>query len=180
MKDDIVREVELKEGVTAQLQGHSLTVKGPKGEVTKYFANPKVSVAVEGNKIVLKSIKATKREKTVIGSFEAHIKNMVQGVQEPHVYKLKICSGHFPMTVTVSGNELTIKNFFGEAVPRKVKLIEGADVKVNGTDIVITSADKEKAAQNAARIEALCKITKRDKRIFQDGCYIVEKAGKAI
>ncbi len=94
-----------------------LIVKGPKGEVTRDFAHPKVSIVVEGGKVVLNAVKGTRREKTVLLSFESHIKNMVAGVQEPHLYKLKICSGHFPMNVAVSGQELTVKNFLGEAVP---------------------------------------------------------------
>lgn len=180
MKEDLRKEIELTEGVTAQVEGSTLKVKGPKGEVQRNFLHSKVKIAIEEGKIVFVAKKASKREKTVIGSFESHVKNMVQGVVEPHVYKLKICSGHFPMNVAVSGRELTVKNFIGEAVPRKVQLMEGADVKINGTEIVVTSCDKEAAGQAAAQIENLCRVTNRDRRIFQDGCYIIHKAGKDI
>ncbi|MBU0470452.1 MAG: 50S ribosomal protein L6 [Nanoarchaeota archaeon] len=173
-------EIELKKGVTAQVEGSLLKVKGPKGEINRGFLHPKVFVLVEGSKIVLVVKQATKREKTVIGTFESHVKNMVKGVEEPFEYKLKICSGHFPMNVSVSGSELTIKNFLGESVPRKVKLMEGVIVKINGTEIVVTSPNKELAGQAAAQIESLCRITNRDRRIFQDGCYITDKAGKRI
>ena len=175
MKDDLKREIELKSGVTAQLDGNLLRVKGPKGEVSRVFLHPKVMVSLEENKVVLFAPKATKREKTMIGSFESHIMNMILGVQEPYVYKLRICSGHFPMNVSVAGNELIIKNFLGEAVPRKVNIIKGADVKVNGEEIIVSSADIEVAGQTAAKIESACRITNRDRRIFQDGCYIIEK-----
>lgn len=180
MKDDLTREIELKPGVTAQLQGNLLKVKGPKGEVSRVFLHPKITVSVEGSKIVLFAPKSTKREKTMLGSFESHIMNMVQGVQEPYVYKLKICSGHFPMSVSVVGNELVVKNFLGEAVPRKVEIMKGAEVKVVGEEIVVSSADKEVAGQTAAKIESACKITNRDRRIFQDGCYITQKADKSM
>jgi large subunit ribosomal protein L6 len=180
MKEDIRKEIELKDGITTELVGGMLKIKGPKGEVQRDFVHPKISLKIEGNKIVLESKKSTKREKTIIGSFQAHIRNMVEGVDEPHTYKLKICSGHFPMNVTVQGQELSVKNFLGEAVPRKVTLVPGAKVKINGDEIVVTSADKEAAGQAAAQIESLCRITNRDKRIFQDGCYIVHKAGKDI
>ncbi|MFH1406204.1 MAG: 50S ribosomal protein L6 [Nanoarchaeota archaeon] len=180
MKEDIRLEIELKKGVTAQVEGSLLKVKGPKGEINRGFLHPKVFVLVEGSKIVLVVKQATKREKTVIGTFESHVKNMVKGVEEPFEYKLKICSGHFPMNVSVSGSELTIKNFLGESVPRKVKLMEGVIVKINGTEIVVTSPNKELAGQAAAQIESLCRITNRDRRIFQDGCYITDKAGKRI
>ena len=179
MKDDLRKEIELGVGVTAQVDGSALKVKGPKGEVSRAFLHPKVKVSIEGNKIVLFSAKATKREKTMIGSFRSHIRNMVQGVKEPYVYKLKICSGHFPMSVSVSGNEVVIKNFLGEAVPRKVEIMKGAEVKVTGEEITVKSCDVEVAGQTAARIESACRIVNRDRRIFQDGCYIVEKAESA-
>ncbi|MDP3698115.1 MAG: 50S ribosomal protein L6 [Nanoarchaeota archaeon] len=180
MKDDLTREIELKSGVTAQLQGNMLKIKGPKGEIIRSFLHPKINLSIEGNKIVLFAPRSTKREKTMLGSFESHIVNMVQGVVEPYVYRLKICSGHFPMSVSVAGNEVVIKNFLGEAVPRKVEIMKGAEVKVTGEEIVVSSPDVEVAGQTAAKIETACKITNRDRRIFQDGCYITHKADKSV
>lgn len=180
MKEDLKREIELKSGVTAQLHNNMLKIKGPKGEISRVFLHPKITVSLEGNKVVLFAPKSTKREKTMIGSFESHIVNMIKGVQEPFVYRLRICSGHFPMNVSVAGNEVVIKNFLGEAVARKVDIIKGAEVKVNGEEIVVTSADIEVAGQTAAKIESACRITNRDRRIFQDGCYITHKSDKSM
>jgi large subunit ribosomal protein L6 len=181
MKIDLRKEIELPEGVTVNLETNSLVkLKGPKGEIERSFHHPKIKILVEGKTIVLTSLQATKREKTIIGSYESHIKNMVQGVQEGFVYKLKICSGHFPMNVNVSGDSIIIKNFLGESVPRKAKLIPTVEVKVNGEEIVVSGLDKELTGQMAARIERMCRITNRDLRIFQDGCYITHKAGKIL
>jgi large subunit ribosomal protein L6 len=176
----LVKEINLDDGVTAELVSNILTINGPQGQVAKSFSYPGVTVKVAEGKIILSSPRASKREKKIIGSFQSHITNMVSGVQSAHVYKLKICSGHFPMNVSVSGEELIIKNFLGESVPRKVKLMPGATVKVEGVEITVTSPDKEAAGQTAAKIESLCRITNRDLRIFQDGCYITQKAGKVI
>ena len=180
MKIDITREIEMAQGVHATVKESTLRVKGPKGELERSFIYPGVTLVVEGNKIVLQALKATKREKMIVGSFEAHITNMVKGVQEVHTYKLKICSGHFPMNVTTSGNEFVVKNFLGEAVPRRMTFDKGVDVKIKDTEIVVSGADKELAGRTAAKIEQLCRITNRDLRVFQDGCYIVQKAGKEI
>lgn len=180
MKADIVREVVLEKGVSAKLNGKILTIKGPKGEVSREFRSPSITLAVTGDKITLHVSKGTKREKTMIGTFESHISNIVKGVQEPHVYTLKICSGHFPMNVAIVGKEFVVKNFLGEAVPRKAEMIPGVDVKITGNDITLSSPDKELAGMMASRIENLCRITDRDRRIFQDGCYITQKAGKTI
>ncbi len=178
MKDDLIREVELENSVKVRLEGNNLKITGPKGDSEKIFVHPRVHVTVDGNKIVLKAPKATKREKTILCSFEAHIKNMVKGVQEVHTYTLKICSGHFPMNVAVAGSDFVVKNFLGEAVPRKARILKGVDVKITGNDVVVSSCDKEVAGQMAGRIENLCRITNRDRRIFQDGIYITHKAGK--
>ncbi|MDP3990019.1 MAG: 50S ribosomal protein L6 [archaeon] len=179
MKEDITLEIELTNGVTAEVTD-TLSVKGLKGSVERLFRHPRITVSVSPEKIILFSAAATKREQKVIYSFESHIKNMVKGVQEPHIYKVKICSGHFPMSVTISGEELTIKNFLGEAVPRKVLLLPGSEVKIDGSEITVSSPNKEIAGQNAAKIESLTRITNKDRRIFQDGCYITQKAGKDI
>jgi len=54
---------------------------------------------------------------------------MIRGVTEGYTYKLKICSGHFPMNVSLKGDVLEIKNFIGESVPRKLKIKEGSEEK---------------------------------------------------
>lgn len=180
MKENVIKEIELLEDQTAELAGAVLKVKSPKGEIERDFTHPKISIKVKDTKIILEAKKATRREKTIIGAFNAHIKNMISGLQEPHTYKLKICSGHFPMNVAVSGEEIIVKNFLGESVPRKAALIPNVEVKVNGDEIVISGANKELAGQMAARIEKMCRITDRDKRIFQDGCYITHKGGKDL
>lgn len=180
MKTDIIRELVLGNGVLAVLKEDTLTVKGPKGEVSREFRSSSVKIAIIPGKVVLEVKKGTKREKTIIGTFEAHIANMIKGVQEQHTYLLKICSGHFPMNVSVAGKEFVVKNFLGEVVPRKAGIVPGVDVKVTGNDITVSSPNKELAGLMASRIENLCRITNRDRRIFQDGCYITQKAGKAV
>lgn len=180
MKVDLVEEIELLEGVTSKLEGSIVTVKGPKGEIKRDFGFPKIEISVDQRKIVLSSHKATKKEKTILMAFLAHLRNMVKGVKEPHVYKLKICSSHFPITVGVVGKELVVKNFLGESIPRKTSIPAGVEVKVSGSDISVSSPDKELAGMTAARIENLCRITNRDIRVFQDGCYITNKAGKDL
>ena len=134
----------------------------------------------EGDTLTITGKKSTKREKKLIGTFVAHIKNMIQGVQSPFVYKLKICSSHFPMSVSVSNNELVVKNFLGEKNPRISKFNPSVSVKIEGSEIIVESPDKELAGQVAARFEQLTRITNRDKRVFQDGIFIIQKASKTL
>ncbi|MFW6283371.1 MAG: 50S ribosomal protein L6 [Minisyncoccales bacterium] len=177
--DELNTEVEIPQGVTVTQDNKHLTVKGPKGEVTKEFRSPKIMISVDGNLIKLKSKKPTKREKTIAHTYRAHIRNMVKGVTEPFKYILKICSTHFPMNVSISGNKLIVKNFYGEKFPRELT-IKNPDVKVNvnGDQVEVICSDIEAAGNVASDIEQLTRVTKKDLRIFQDGIYIIKKAGK--
>lgn len=179
-KKNLDVKIVLPDGITASMEKTILKIKGPKGENKRNIFNPALETSISSNTIISKPKRVSKREKKLLGTLEAHIKNMIKGVREGYVYKLKICSGHFPMTVSVSGKELTIKNFFGERIPRVLKLKEGAIVKVDGAFITVESCDKEIAGQVAADIETLTKRPGFDKRIFQDGCYIIDKSGKLM
>lgn len=180
MKLDITETITPPEGITVTLDGRLLTVKGPKGEVTKQLYTPMITLSVDNNIVTLSCKKGTKRHKRSINTYRAHIQNMITGVQTPYIYKLKICSGHFPMNVAVSGNKISVKNFLGEKNPRELTIKQGATVKVNGDEITVESCDKELAGNVASDIELLTTKSGRDLRIFQDGIYITEKAGTSI
>ena len=180
MKADLKENIEIPQGVEVKAEKGVVTTKGPKGEVTKNLLHPKIKISVAEGNVIVESLKATKREKTLIGTYKAHIKNMIQGVQEGHVYTLKICSSHFPMRAAYNNNEFSVKNYLGEKTPRVLKIREGVTVKIEGEIITVESPDKELAGQTAASIEKLTMINNRDRRIFQDGIYLTSKAGKKI
>lgn len=172
--------VEIPEKLTVDLKDGLFTIKGPKGEVKRAFIFPKIKITKEGNAILFSAPKPTKREKAAIFTTEAHLKNMFKGVSEGSMYKLKICSGHFPMKVTLKSNILEIKNYMGETVPRTLKLKPGVDVQVKEPEIIVQSPDRELAAQTAAAIEQVARRADFDRRVFQDGIYIVMKDGKEL
>jgi len=172
--------IELPGGISATVDLNTVTVKGAKGEVTRTLNDPLVSVKVEGNKITIVTSRDTKRERRLIHSFIAHINNAIIGVQTPYKYKLKICSGHFPMNVSIQGENFVIKNFLGEKSPRTMKLKKGVTVKVNGDTIDVESPDVDLAGQQASDIEGITHKKNRDLRVFQDGIYMIEKAGEHV
>lgn len=180
VKKEIKVEIEIPEGVTVEIDKGTFKVKGKVGEMEKKLFNPKISLIKEDKKIVIESKKSTKREQKVVNSFKAHINNMLKGSNEGYQYKLKICSGHFPMNVSVKYKEFIVKNFFGEKIPRILTLKENVNVKVEGDIVVVDSVSKELAGQVAADIEKLTRRTQYDTRIFQDGIWIIEKAGKEV
>lgn len=179
-KKEIRNTVELPEGMTVKLEQDHLTLSKDKTTLTREFPYKRVQLEVQGSTISLASEKYSKKERKIVGTVTAHIKNMVRGIESGHTYKLKICSGHFPMNAAAAKNEFVVKNFLGEKKPRVLKLKENVDVKIEGDIVVVTGPDKELAGQTAADIELLCRITNRDPRIFQDGIWITEKDGKNV
>jgi len=170
--------VEPPEGVSLTLEGDEVVVKGPKGELKRKLYYPGIKLTQEGNSIVILSSFPRKRQLAMIGTFVAHIKNMIKGVTEGFTYKLKVVYSHFPVTVKVQGNEVMVENFLGEKVPRMTEIFGNCTVKVKGQEIIVEGINKEEVGQTAARLEQLTKVKNRDRRIFQDGIYLVEKGDK--
>jgi len=171
-RKQVLETIELPQGMSASIEG--MTIKIVKdGEELKRKLGYKAEI--KDNKIIIKCEKPTKREKKLIKTDAAHIKNIIKGLQEKYIYTLQICYVHFPMNVSVKDKELVIKNFLGEVKERKASILEGVEVKVEKEKILLISSDKEKAGQTAANIERATKIRNRDRRIFQDGIFITEK-----
>lgn len=180
MHKELFKEIEIPDGVEADIEGNAVIIKGKEGEVKKKFDTSKLIFEKVGNKIRIGNKKSTKRGKKMMNTITRHINNMIQGAQEKFEYHLKICFSHFPITVEIKGNDALIKNFLGEKIPRKMKILEGTEVKVDKDKITVSSADKELAGQTAANFEKATAISKKDRRVFQDGIFITNKSGKEI
>ena len=169
-------EIGIPESVKTSFERNLLNIEGPQGTTSRIFAHPRIIISLESNKIMLKTLgNVSKREKKMLNTFEAHIQNMVDGVVKSYNYKLKICSGHFPMTVSIDKDHLLIKNFLGEKIPRKAKIIKNVKVTVNGDIINVSSVDKELAGKMSSIIEQSTRITNKDRRRFMDGIWMIEK-----
>ncbi len=180
MKKELYQEIEIPEGVEAEINETILKVSGPEGKVERKFIINNLDFKKEGTKIIIGNKKATKKEKKLMNTIASHIKNMIKGVQKKFEYQLKICFSHFPITVEIKDKEAIIKNFLGEKIPRKTKIPEGVEVEIDKDVIKVISVNKELAGQVAANFEIVTKIRKKDRRIFQDGIFIINKAGKDI
>jgi len=177
---DFNGKIEIEDGIEVKLVGSTLTLKGEKGEVTKMFKMPVFQLSQEKNNLTVSCTKYGVYENEKFKTLQAHVNNMIKGVKEGYVYRLKICSSHFPMNVAISGTKLIVKNLLGEKIPRELEIKPGAKVEIKGDIIEVTGIDKDLVSQVAADIEKSTKITKRDRRIFQDGIYITHKNSKAI
>ena len=152
-----------------------ITVKGPKGEVSREFDQHNIKIGKEDDKIILEVKFPRKRDKAMLGTIKAHINNMITGVTRGFTYKMKIVYAHFPMTVKVQGDKVIIENVLGERHLRKATILGDTQVQVKGDEVHITGIDKEHVGQTMANIEQATKIKRRDPRVFQDGIYLVSK-----
>lgn len=167
--------VELPEDVEAEYQDGTLTVSQNGTEVEKTLNHARVQVELEDNEEVEISTESDKRDvQSIVHTFKSHVENMIEGLQNPHKYKLKAVYAHFPMTVKQQGDKVIVENFMGERKPREAEIMDNAEVEINGDEITVTSPSKEAASQTAARIEQLSKKGNRDPRTFQDGIYITK------
>ena len=175
------KKIEIPESVNLEVDARTVKVRGPAGENVLTIRNAVIGVKKENSSIVLFSRgNFTKREKRLINTNAAHIRNMIRGSLKPYEYKLKICSGHFPMSVSLEKESIIVKNFLGEKIARKAKVVNGSNVTIKGDEITVTSSNKEVAGQTAANIEQCTRITNKDRRVFQDGIYIISKGGKSV
>jgi len=175
--DRIEHTVEIPEGVTATLDGDNITISGPNGSISREFASPRHDIFQEGGALLVRVDMPRSKEKALAGTWKAHLNNMVKGVTDGFTYTLKVLYSHFPMTVEVKGTDFVVNNYFGERVPRRAKILNGVNVKVeNKTTVVVSGVDKENVGQTAANIERSTTVKNRDRRVFQDGIYLISKA----
>lgn len=182
MRPDISKEIQVPEGINVEVNGSAVVVNGNLGKIEKNFPHDAVSIEKKDSSIIVTAKKATKREKKVIGTIVALIKNMISGVTEAFQYKLQICSVHFPISVGISPDKkfVVIKNFLGEIKERKAEILENVDVKIENEIITVKSIDKEAVSHTAANMEMATRIKAKDRRVFQDGIFMIEKAGRKI
>ncbi|MFC7098286.1 50S ribosomal protein L6 [Halobaculum marinum] len=170
------RDIELPEDVSADLDHLDLTVEGPNGSVTRRLWYPDVSVSTEDDAVVIAyPDDADRQTKATVGTFASHVTNMVHGVTEGWEYEMEVFYAHFPMDVSVEGDEVVITNFLGETAPRRTQIRGDTDVQIDGEALTLTGPSKEDVGQTAASIEQLTRVTDKDTRVFQDGVYITRK-----
>lgn len=171
--------VEIPNGAEVSVEGRKVIVKGSKGTVEKDFSNPVydrfVKFGVEDGKFYVEPSVERRDVKALVGTIESHVKNMIKGVTEGYTCIMKIHYLHFPINVTVKGDEVHIKNFLGEKGDRIAKIVNGVKVSVGKDEITITGINKEDVGQTAANIEQICYVKNKDRRVFQDGIFIYKK-----
>lgn len=172
---EVIKSVEVPDGVEVQIEGRVVTVKGEKGILTRDFSKVPVTIELNGKTVRVRANWPRKREVALAGTISSHIKNMIVGVTKGFTYKLKIVFSHFPISVKVQGNTVLIENFTGERSPRKAKIMGNVKVLAKGDDVIVQGINLEDVSQTAANIQNATKVKKKDPRVFLDGIYVYER-----
>ena len=168
------KEIEIPDAVTATMDRLELTVEGPNGSVTRRLWYPDITVEASGDTVVIESEDDDAKTSSTVGTFQSHVTNMVHGVTEGWEYSMEVFYSHFPMQVSVDGDEIVIENFLGEKAPRRTPVRGDTEVSVDGEELTISGPDIEAVGQTAADIEQLTRVSDKDTRVFQDGVYITQ------
>jgi len=172
------KEFAIPEGVNAEVSGTTVKVSDSKNSLERKFEVYKgMKIEKKENKIIVSSESERRESKALVGSIIAHAKNMCLGVTKGFTYRLRLVYSHFPVTAKVEKDNVVIQNFLGERTSRIAKIIHGVNVKIEGADIVVSGMDVESVGKTAANLERATRITGYDKKIFQDGIYLVSREG---
>ena len=164
----------IPEGTTVTFTNGVLTVKGPKGQLTKKFL-PIVEVNIEGSEISFKPKQNDAFGRSLWGTYSSHTKNMINGVNTPYVKKL-ILEG-VGYKGEVSGNMLNLS--LGFSHPVKIEIPENITVTVEKGNYTFTSIDKELVGSFAAKVRSLKKPEPYKGKGFRyDDEIIKRKQGK--
>jgi large subunit ribosomal protein L6 len=168
--------VVIPSGVTVKLDGNMVSVKGPKGELSRAI-HPEIGLSMEGNTITVTRPSEEQKHKALHGLSRTLVANMVEGCSKGYVKTLEITGVGFKAEPKPFGVQLALG--FSHQIQYKAP----AGIKISApvpTQVVIEGADKEKVGQVAAEIRLLRPPEPyKGKGIKYQGEVIRRKAGKA-
>src|SRR5881628_745519 len=149
----VEERVKIPDGVKVALEGESVRVSSGNTVLVRKLSYPRVSLAVAGQELRIRCELPKRKEKAIVGTYAAHVRNMIEGVSRGWQYRMKIVYSHFPMKASVRGKEFVLENFLGERHPRRTSIRgEGTVVKIEGDAVLVVGPDLEGVAQTAANI----------------------------
>ncbi|MFV0558648.1 MAG: 50S ribosomal protein L6 [Enterococcus sp.] len=140
--------VVLPAGVEFKQEGSEITVKGPKGELTRTFSTD-ITLNVEGNEVTFTRPNDSKEMKTIHGTTRANFNNMVVGVSEGFAKELELIGVGY--RAQLQGSKLVLN--VGYSHPVEMTAPEGITIEVpSNTKVIVKGANKEVVGELAAKI----------------------------
>ena len=160
-------------GVTVSVNDSTVTVKGPKGELSTVI-DKNINVEVEGTE--LKVTRANDNFKTAHGTVNANIRNMIIGVSDGFEKKLEAVGVGYRFAL--KGNELVVSA--GYSHPVNVKIPSGITLESpSNTELFVRGIDKQAVGQFAAEVRSIREPEPyKGKGIRYSDEHIIRKEGK--
>ena len=167
--------IPLPDKVSVSLNGLAVTVKGPKGELSRTLPEG-VQISQDGNTLVVSPSSETRRSRERHGLCRTLVANMVEGVSQGYTRKLEIIGVGY--RAAVQGTKLVVSAGYSH----QVEMVPPAGVTfaVDGnTTVLVSGADKEVVGNEAAKVRAIRPPEPyKGKGIKYEGERILRKAGK--
>ena len=169
------KPVTLPKGVTLQLEGNTVAVKGPRGELRRTL-HPEMQVAFANDQFTVTRPSEEKRHKALHGLTRTLVQNMVEGVSKGFSKSLEIQGVGYKAEAKPYGVNLIV----GYSHPVKYEAPKGIKITVdNNTMVKIEGADKELVGQVAAELRSVRPPEPyKGKGIRYVGEQVRRKAGK--
>jgi large subunit ribosomal protein L6 len=169
------KPVTVPKGVTLQLEGNSVAVKGPRGELRRSL-HPDMQIALDKDQFTVARPSEEKRHKALHGLTRTLVQNMVEGVSKGFSKTLEIQGVGYKAEPKPYGVNLVV----GYSHPVKYEAPKGIKISVdNNTVVKIEGADKELVGQVAAELRSVRPPEPyKGKGIRYQGEHVRRKAGK--
>lgn len=169
------KAVPLPTGVTANVQGQTVMIKGPKGAL-QLKLHDDITAKVEGSSVKLDPRTETQRARAHWGTSRTLVANLIAGVTKGFEEKLEISGVGF--RAAVQGKNLQMQLGFSHDIVFPIP--DGITIATpKATEVVITGLDKQKVGKAAAEIRAFRPPEPyKGKGVKYAGEYILRKEGK--
>jgi large subunit ribosomal protein L6 len=169
------KPVTVPKGVTVQLDGNNVAVKGPRGELRRSL-HPDMQIALSADQFTVARPSEEKRHKALHGLTRTLVQNMVEGVSKGFTKTLEIQGVGYKAEPKPYGVNLIV----GYSHPVKYEAPKGIKISVdNNTVVKIEGADKELVGQVAAELRSVRPPEPyKGKGIRYQGEQVRRKAGK--
>ncbi|MFD2707282.1 50S ribosomal protein L6 [Salibacterium lacus] len=170
-----VKPIELTSDVTAALEGNTITVKGPKGELTRNL-HPEIKVNVGEEEITFERPSNNKQHRSLHGTTRSVVNNMVEGVKNGFEKSLELVGVGY--RASKSGEKVVLN--VGYSHPVEVAPEEGIELEVpSNTKIVVRGIDKERVGATASNIRSVrLPEPYKGKGIRYENEHVRQKVGK--
>lgn len=169
------REIDIPKGVTIEVAGEAITVKGPKGQLSTP-THPKIVYTVEEGKVLVSRVDDTRMARAQHGLRRTLLANLVEGVSKGFSKTLEVIGVGYK--VATSSDTVSLAVGFSHSV--EFKLPKGIEAKVDGNKLTLSGVDKELLGETAARIRRVRPPEPfKGKGIKYENEVIRRKAGKS-